>query len=134
MIGESLEQHCSVEFNRIRSLFKNAYFEKDNDCRNGSKGDFIFRDFDDDGMEHLQSLYYKTHYLFLIKKLKPHTHTFSLFYLSLLSSENNLRLANNKAMDLTIKKLTTDSPTLIEKFNENINILIFYNFKLFFIF
>ena len=37
---------------------------------------------------------------------------------ALLSSENNLRLANNKAMDLTIKKLTSDSPTLIEKFNE----------------
>ena len=51
MIGESLEQHCSTEFNRLRPLFKNAYFEKDNDSRNGSKGDFIFRDFDDDGNE-----------------------------------------------------------------------------------
>ena len=51
MIGESLEQHCSTEFNRLRSLFKNVYFEKDNDARNGSKGDFIFRDFDDDGNE-----------------------------------------------------------------------------------
>ena len=48
MIGESLEQHCSVEFNRLRPLFKNAYFEKDNDARSGSKGDFIFRDYDDD--------------------------------------------------------------------------------------
>ena len=51
MIGESLEQHCSTEFNRLRPLFKNAYFEKDNDSRSGSKGDFIFRDFDDDGNE-----------------------------------------------------------------------------------
>ena len=51
MIGESLEQHCSVEFNRLRPLFKNAYFEKDNDVKSGSKGDFIFRDYDDDGVE-----------------------------------------------------------------------------------
>ena len=49
MIGESLEQHCSDEFNRLRPLFKNAYFEKDNDTKTGSKGDFIFKDFDDDG-------------------------------------------------------------------------------------
>ena len=51
MIGESLEQHCSLEFNNLRPLFKNAYFEKDNDVKTGSKGDFIFRDFDDDGIE-----------------------------------------------------------------------------------
>ena len=51
MIGESLEQHCSVEFNRLRPLFKNAYFEKDNDARSGSKGDFIFRDYDENGNE-----------------------------------------------------------------------------------
>ena len=51
MIGESLEQHCSVEFNRLRPLFKNAYFEKDNDSKSGSKGDFIFRDFDEEGNE-----------------------------------------------------------------------------------
>ena len=51
MIGESLEQHCNIEFNRLRPLFKNAYFEKDNDVKTGSKGDFIFRDFDDDGNE-----------------------------------------------------------------------------------
>ena len=47
MIGETLEQHCSYEFNKLRPLFKNAYFEKDNDVRTGSKGDFIFRDYDD---------------------------------------------------------------------------------------
>ena len=51
MIGESLEQHCSDEFNKLRPLFKNAYFEKDNDVKTGSKGDFIFRDFDDEGTE-----------------------------------------------------------------------------------
>ncbi len=52
MIGESLEQHCSYEFNKNRmGMFPNAYFEKDNDARSGSKGDFIFRDFDEDGTE-----------------------------------------------------------------------------------
>lgn len=51
MVGETLEQHCNVEFNRLRPLFSNAYFEKDNDAKTGSKGDFIFRDYDDDGVE-----------------------------------------------------------------------------------
>ena len=51
MIGEDLEQHCLYEFNRVRPLFKNAYFEKDNDASKGSKGDFIFRDYDDDKTE-----------------------------------------------------------------------------------
>jgi hypothetical protein len=51
MIGESLEQHCNTEFNRLRPLFPNAYFEKDNDAKTGSKGDFIFRDYDEDGNE-----------------------------------------------------------------------------------
>lgn len=51
MIGESLEVHCSNEFNTLRPLFKNAYFEKDNDVKTGSKGDFIFRDYDDEGTE-----------------------------------------------------------------------------------
>ena len=51
MIGESLEQHCNNEFNKLRPLFKNSYFEKDNDIKTGSKGDFIFRDFDDEGTE-----------------------------------------------------------------------------------
>ena len=238
MIGESLEQHCSVEFNRIRSLFKNAYFEKDNDCRNGSKGDFIFRDFDDDGMEIVSIMFEmkneadktstkhknedffkeldkdrkekKCEYAVLVSLLEIDnefyntgivdvSYRYSKMYVirpqffiplitlirnialnaleykkqlkvienqnidilhfeenmqsfkdafgrnyrlasekfkkaideidktidhlqktkeALLSSENNLRLANNKAMDLTLKKLTTDSPTLIEKFNE----------------
>ena len=52
MVGESLEQHCNYEFSKIRSMFsKNTYFEKDNDARTGSKGDFIFRDFDENGQE-----------------------------------------------------------------------------------
>jgi len=52
MIGESLEQHCETEFNRIRATaFPRAYFEKDNDARTGSKGDYIFRDTDEDGIE-----------------------------------------------------------------------------------
>ena len=51
MVGESLEVHCSNEFNKLRPLFANAYFEKDNDIKSGSKGDFIFRDFDEDHSE-----------------------------------------------------------------------------------
>ena len=52
MVGETLEQHCETEFNRIRATaFPRAYFEKDNDARSGSKGDFIFRDSDEAGTE-----------------------------------------------------------------------------------
>ena len=52
MVGETLEQHCETEFNRIRATaFPHAYFEKDNDARTGSKGDYIFRDFDAEGTE-----------------------------------------------------------------------------------
>ena len=52
MIGETLEQHCEIEFNRLRATaFPKAYFEKDNDARTGSKGDYIFRDMDDAGTE-----------------------------------------------------------------------------------
>jgi hypothetical protein len=52
MVGETLEQHCETEFNRIRATaFPRAYFEKDNDARSGSKGDFIFRDADEAGTE-----------------------------------------------------------------------------------
>ena len=49
MIGESLEVHCHNEFNKLRPLFKNVYFEKDNDAKTGSKGDFIFRETDEEG-------------------------------------------------------------------------------------
>jgi hypothetical protein len=52
MVGETLEQHCETEFNRIRAMaFPRAYFEKDNDARSGSKGDYVFRDADDAGTE-----------------------------------------------------------------------------------
>jgi hypothetical protein len=52
MVGESLEQHCEIEFNKLRSsAFQNAYFEKDNDSKSGSKGDFIFKENDVHGNE-----------------------------------------------------------------------------------
>jgi hypothetical protein len=52
MVGETLEQHCEVEFNKLRATaFKNAYFEKDNDARLGTKGDYIFRETDEEGNE-----------------------------------------------------------------------------------
>jgi hypothetical protein len=52
MVGETLEQHCETEFNRIRATaFPRAYFEKDNDARSGSKGDYILRDSDEAGTE-----------------------------------------------------------------------------------
>jgi hypothetical protein len=52
MVGESLEQHCEIEFNKLRSsAFQNSYFEKDNDSRSGSKGDFIFKENDVHGNE-----------------------------------------------------------------------------------
>jgi hypothetical protein len=52
MVGETLEQHCETEFNRIRATaFARAYFEKDNDARSGSKGDYIFRESDENGTE-----------------------------------------------------------------------------------
>jgi hypothetical protein len=52
MLGETLEQHCEIEFNKLRATaFQKAYFEKDNDSRSGSKGDFIFKESDEDGNE-----------------------------------------------------------------------------------
>jgi hypothetical protein len=52
MVGETLEQHCEIEFNRLRSsAFQTAYFEKDNDSRMGSKGDYIFKDHDENSTE-----------------------------------------------------------------------------------
>lgn len=52
MVGETLEQHCETEFNRLRATaFPRAYFEKDNDARTGSKGDYLFRDLDEAGTE-----------------------------------------------------------------------------------
>lgn len=58
MIGESLEQHCLAQFNSIRmTAFPNAYFEKDNDARTGSKGDFIFRESDESGTEFISIMF-----------------------------------------------------------------------------
>jgi hypothetical protein len=52
MVGETLEQHCEIEFNKIRATaFPRAYFEKDNDAKSGSKGDYIFRDSDESDIE-----------------------------------------------------------------------------------
>ncbi|PIZ28974.1 DUF2130 domain-containing protein, partial [Candidatus Berkelbacteria bacterium CG_4_10_14_0_8_um_filter_39_42] len=52
MVGETLEQHCETEFNKLRATgFKNAYFEKDNDATTGSKGDYIYRESDEAGNE-----------------------------------------------------------------------------------
>lgn len=57
MVGETLEEHCHIEFNRMRtSMFPNAYFDKDNDISTGTKGDFIFRDFAD-GMEYVSIMF-----------------------------------------------------------------------------
>lgn len=238
MIGESLEQHCSNEFNKLRPLFGNVYFEKDNDVKTGSKGDFIFREQDDDGTEiisimfemknealetatkhknedflkeldkdrreknceyavlvslleidnelynngivdmshrypkmyvirpqffiplitllrnaSLSSLEYKKQLLVVqnqnidISHFEENMNSFKEGFArnyrlasekfkkaieeidktidhlqktkeALLSSENNLRLANNKADDLTIKRLTSNSPTMAQMFSE----------------
>lgn len=58
MVGESLEQHCEIEFNKLRATgFQNAYFEKDNDARTGSKGDYIYRESDEDGTEFISIMF-----------------------------------------------------------------------------
>lgn len=58
MLGETLEQHCEIEFNRIRSVaFPNAYFEKDNDAKGGSKGDYIYRESSTDGTEFISIMF-----------------------------------------------------------------------------
>ena len=59
MVGETLEQHCEVSFNQVRAIgFQNAYFEKDNEVsRSGSKGDYIFRDYDENGLEYISIMF-----------------------------------------------------------------------------
>ncbi|WP_454167215.1 DUF2130 domain-containing protein [Microbacterium lacticum] len=58
LLGETLEQHCEIEFNRMRSLaFPNAAFGKDNDASSGTKGDYVFRDFSDDGVEYVSIMF-----------------------------------------------------------------------------
>lgn len=239
MIGETLEQHCETQFNQIRATaFPTAYFEKDNDARTGSKGDYIYREADEDGNEIISIMFEmkneqdgtatkkknedffkeldkdrrekQCEYAVLVTLLEPESELYnsgivdvshrylkmyvirpqffipmitvlrnaamnSLQYKSelalirnqnidisnfeekietfktgfarnydlasrkfkaavdeidktikglekikenLLSSENNLRLANNKAEDLTIKRLTHGNPTMTAKFSE----------------
>ena len=239
MVGETLEQHCEIEFNRLRATgFPRAYFEKDNDARSGSKGDYIFRDSDETGIEFVSIMFEMKNesdatatkkknedflkeldkdrnekgceYAVLVSLLEPDSELYNagivdmshrylktyvvrpqafipmitllrnaaqstLMYKTelarvreqniditnfeseledfrngfdrnyelasrkfktaieeidktidhllktkeaLLGSENNLRLANNKADDLTIKKLTTGNPTMAAKFAE----------------
>ncbi len=239
MVGETLEQHCETEFNRIRATaFPRAYFEKDNDARSGSKGDYIFRDSEEAGTEVVSIMFEMKNesdetttkkrnedflkeldkdrtekgceYAVLVSLLEPESELYnsgivdvshrypkmyvvrpqffipiitllrnaaqnSLKYKSelalvkaqniditnfeeeldafktgfarnyelaskkfktaieeidktidhlqktkdaLLGSENNLRLANNKADDLTVKKLTRGNPTMAAKFDE----------------
>ncbi len=57
MVGETLEQHCATEFARIRSLFPYAYFEKDNEVVEGTKGDFVFRDYSEDKVEYISIMF-----------------------------------------------------------------------------
>ncbi|WP_249028564.1 DUF2130 domain-containing protein [Tannockella kyphosi] len=58
MLGETLEQHCEIEFNRLRATgFQKAYFEKDNDARTGSKGDYIFKEKSDSGVEFISIMF-----------------------------------------------------------------------------
>lgn len=239
LLGETLEQHCEIEFNKLRALgFQNAYFEKDNDVRTGSKGDYIFRQFDEYNDEIVSIMFdmkneadktatkkknedflkeldkdrneKNCEYAVLVSVLEPDndyynsgivdvSHKYSKMYIirpqffiplitllrnaalksleykkalviernqniditnfensmnefkdkfsknyriasqkfqtaideidktiahlqktkeALLGSENNLRLANDKAESLTIKSLTKNSPILLEKFNE----------------
>ena len=239
MIGETLEQHCETEFNKLRATgFQKAYFEKDNDARSGSKGDYIYRETDDSGNEIISIMFEmknegdetttkkknedffkeldkdrnekKCEYAVLVSLLEAEnelynagivdvSHKYPKMYAvrpqffipiitllrnaalnsmrykaelalvknqniditnfeenirtfkegfarnyelasrkfqtaieeidktidhlqktkeALLSSENNLRLANNKAEDLTIKKLTRGNPTMTAKFDE----------------
>ncbi|WP_428356816.1 DUF2130 domain-containing protein [Methyloprofundus sp.] len=239
MVGETLEQHCETEFNRIRATaFPKAYFEKDNDARTGSKGDYIFRDSDDSDTEIVSIMFEmknendetatkkknedflkqldkdrsekQCEYAVLVSLLEPDSelynsgivdvsHRYQKMYVirpqffipiitllrnaaqnslkyktelaivkeqnvditnfeseldafrtgfarnyelaskkfktaiqeidktidhlqktkdALLGSENNLRLANNKADDLTVKKLTKKNPTMAAKFTE----------------
>jgi len=239
MLGETLEQHCETEFNKIRAMaFPKAYFEKDNDSKTGSKGDYIYKEVDDAGNEIISIMFEmknegdetaskkrnedflkeldkdrtekKCEYAVLVSLLEAESelynsgivdvsHKFSKMYVvrpqffipiitlmrnaamnslkyknelamvrsqniditnfedninkfkegfarnyelasrrfktaieeidktidhlqktkeALLSSENNLRLANNKAEDLTVKKFTSGNPTMTDKFEE----------------
>ncbi len=239
MVGETLEQHCEIEFNKLRATaFPNAYFEKDNDAKTGSKGDYIFKEATQDGVEFISIMFEMKNemdttatkhknedffkeldkdrtekgceYAVLVSLLESEnelyntgivdvSHKYSKMYVirpqffipiisllrnaalnsveykkqvvefknqnidishfeddinefkekfsrnyqlasdkfkkaideidktidhlqktkeALLSSENNLRLANNRAQDLTVKRLTRNNPTMKQKFEE----------------
>ena len=184
MIGESLEVHCNNEFNKLRPLFKNAYFEKDNDAKSGSKGDFIFKDYDEYGSEIVSIMFEmkneadttstkhknedffkeldkdrkekKCEYAVLVSLLEIDNDYYNdgivdvsykydkmyvirpQFFIPLITlirnaalntleykkelqiiRNQNIRLANNKAEELTIKKLTHNNDTMTKLFEEN---------------
>ena len=76
MLGETLEQHCEIEFNRLRATaFQHAYFEKDNDASSGSKGDYIFRETDNEGNE-LVSIMFEMKTNRMIQLIDTKTKTF----------------------------------------------------------
>lgn len=127
MVGETLEQHCETEFNRLRmTAFPNAYFEKDNDASEGSKGDFIFRE-ERDGAEVISIMFemknenYATaskKFNEAISEIDTTIRHLEKVKAALVSSENQLRLANDKADDLTIRRLTWGNKTMKAKFDE----------------
>ena len=100
MVGETLEQHCEVEFNKLRaSAFQNSYFEKDNDSSGGSKGDFIYKEHDGHGNEIISIMFEMKNegngYIYEIEEVnnclqndqaenKKHPHSMSLDLISLI--------------------------------------------------
>ena len=74
MLGESLEQHCETSFNQLRATgFQKAYFEKDNNVKSGSKGDFIYRDYDENGNEYISIMFEMKNEAELTSKKKKNT-------------------------------------------------------------
>ena len=74
MLGESLEQHCETSFNQLRATgFQKAYFEKDNDTKSGSKGDYIYRDYDENGNEYISIMFEMKNEAELTSKKKKNT-------------------------------------------------------------
>lgn len=75
MVGETLEQHCETEFNRLRmTAFPRAYFEKDNDASSGTKGDYIFREATEDGTEVISIMFeMKTRTTLRLRSIKTRT-------------------------------------------------------------
>jgi hypothetical protein len=115
MVGESLEQHCLTQFNSIRmTAFPNAYFEKDNDAKTGSKGDFIYREASEDGTEFISIMFemknenettatkHKNEHFF--KELDKDRNEKGCEYAVLVSLlENDNELYNNGIVDVSYK-------------------------------